>query len=188
MFRKAFPSLVDDWTLQGLQHGAVPKGTTPGSVFSNHVGIGGHPALTGFATDGYCAPVHTDPSAPRFTLGIRFDKPSSEPKSAGHFFFPDLQEASSDYVGVIVKQYTATIFLWQGKEFKHGSWIDHRGDENMKMESRSTGMVIVQKPLLLSLCHKHKGETVRYELLEGFHKYFRSRQNVERQKNSRMID
>jgi len=179
---------VDDWTLQGLQHGAIPKGSSPGPVFSNHVGVGGRPALTGFATHGYCSPVHTDTRDPRFTLGIRFDKPSSEPKSAGHFFFPDLQEASSDYVGVIVKQYTATIFLWQGKEFKHGSSIDHRGDENMKMESRSTGMVIVQKPLLLSLCHKHKGETVRYELLEGFHIYFRSRQNVEHQKNIIMID
>src|SRR5271163_2104448 len=101
MFRKAFPSLVD-WTLQGLQCDAVPKGTTPGLVFSNHVGIVGRPALTGFATHGYCSPVHTDTSDPRFTLGIRFDKPSSEPKSAGHFFFPDLQEASSDYVGVSI--------------------------------------------------------------------------------------
>ena len=179
---------MDDWTLQGLQHGAVPKGSSPSPVFSNHVGVGGRPALTGFATYGYCSPVHTDTRDPRFTLGIRFDKPSSEPKSAGHFFFPDLQEASSDYVGVIVKQYTATIFLWQGKEFKHGSWIDHRGDENMKMESRSTGMVIVQKPLLLSLSQKHERETVRYEPLEGFHMYFRSRQNVERQKNIIMVD
>ena len=178
---------MDDWTLQGLQHGAVPKGSSPGPVFSNHVGVGGRPALTGFATYGYCSPVHTDTRDPRFTLGIRFDKPSSEPKSAGHFFFPDLQEASSDYVGVIVKQYTATIFLWQGKEFKHGSLIDPRGDKNiLKMESpRSSGMVIVQKPLLLSLSRKHKRETVRYELLEGFHMYFRSRQNVERQKNIR---
>ena len=166
---------MDDWTLQGLQHGAVPKGSSPSPVFSNHVGVGGRPALTGFATYGYCSPVHTDTRDPRFTLGIRFDKPSSEPKSAGHFFFPDLQEASSDYVGVIVKQYTATIFLWQGKEFKHGSSIDPRGDKNiLKMESpRSSGMVIVQKPLLLSLSRKHKRETVRYELLEGFHMYFR---------------
>src|SRR5271168_868099 len=167
IFGKAFPSLVDDWTLQGLQHGAVPKGTTPGRVFSNHVGIGGHPALTGFATHGYCSPVHTDPSDPRFTLGIRFDKPSSEPKSAGHFFFPDLQEASSDYVGVIVRQYTATIFLWQGEKFKHGSSIDPRGDKNiLKTEIRSVGMVIVQKPLLLRLSQKHKQEPDRYKQLE----------------------
>jgi hypothetical protein len=103
MFGKAFPSLVDDLTLQGLQHGgAVPKGTTPDSVFSNRVG-GRAAALTRFATQGYCSPAHTDTRDPRFTLGIRFDKPSSEPKSAGHFFFPDLQEASSDYVLVIVK-------------------------------------------------------------------------------------
>jgi hypothetical protein len=173
---------VDDWTLRGLQHGAVPKGTTPGRVFSNHVG--GRPALTGFATHGYCSPVHIDPNDPRYTLGIRFDKPSSEPKSAGHFFFSDLQEASSDYVGVIVKQYTATIFLWQGKEFKHGSSIDPRGDKNIsKTESRSIGMVIVQKPLLLSLSQKHKRDTVRYELLEGFQIYVRSKQKVECQRN-----
>jgi hypothetical protein len=71
---------VDDWTLKGLQHGAVPKGTTPDSVFSNQVGVGGRAALTGFATQGYCSPVHTDTRDPRFTLGIRFDKPSSERK------------------------------------------------------------------------------------------------------------
>jgi hypothetical protein len=148
------------------------------------ISVGGRPALTGFATHGYCSPVHTDPNDPRFTLGIRFDKPPSEPKSAGQFFFPDLQEASSDYVGVIVKQYTATIFLWQGKEFKHGSSIDPRGDKNIsKTESRSIGMVIVQKLLLLSLSQKHKRDTVRYELLEGFHKYVRLKKMVECQKN-----
>src|SRR5271170_4100223 len=76
MFRKAVPSLVDDWTLQGLRRGAVPKGTTPGLVFSNHVGVGGRPALTGFATHGYCSPVHTDTRDPRFTLRIRFDSTS----------------------------------------------------------------------------------------------------------------
>jgi hypothetical protein len=172
---------VDDWTLRGLQHGAVPKGTTPDLVFSNHVG--GRLALTGFATRGYCSPVHTDPRDPRFTLGILFDKPSSELKSAGHFFFSDLQEASSDYVGVIVKQHTATIFLWQGKKFKHGSSIDHRGDKNIsKTESQSIGMVIVQKPLLLRFSQKHKRETDRYKELERFHKFVRSRQNIERQK------
>src|SRR5271170_4219393 len=64
---------------------AVPKGTAPDLVFSNHVGVGGRAALTGIATQGYCSPVHTDTRDPRFTLGIRFDKPSSEPKSACHF-------------------------------------------------------------------------------------------------------
>src|SRR5271155_179837 len=42
--------------IEGLQHGAVPKGKAPGSIFSNHVG--GRPALTGFATHGYCSPIH----------------------------------------------------------------------------------------------------------------------------------
>jgi hypothetical protein len=172
---------VDNWTLKGLKYGAVPKGTTSDSVFSNHVG--GRVALTGFATQGYCSPVHTDPRDPRFTLGIRFDKPSSEPKSAGYFFFSDLQEVSSDYVGVIVKQHTATIFLWQGKKFKHGSSIDQRGDNNIsKTESRSIGMVIVQKPLLLRFCQKHKREPDRYKELERFHAFVRSRQNIECQK------
>jgi hypothetical protein len=130
---------------------AVPKGTAPDSVFSNYVGVGGRAALTGIATQGHCAPVHTDTRDPRFTFGIRFDKPSSEPKSAGNFFFPNLQEASSDYIGVIVKQYTATIFLWQGKKLKHGSSIDRRGDKNIsKTEIRSIGMVIGQKPPLFS--------------------------------------
>jgi hypothetical protein len=130
---------------------AVAKSTAPDSVFSNHVGVGGRAALTGIATQGCCSPVHIDTREPRFTLGIRFDKPSSEPKSAGHFFFPYLQEASSDYVGVIVKQYTTTIFLWQGKKFKHGSSTDRRGDKNIsKTEIRSIGMVIGQKPLLFS--------------------------------------
>jgi len=40
----------------------------------------------------------------------------------------------------------------------------------LKTESRSIGMVIVQKPLLLSLSQKHKRETHdRYEQLERFH-------------------
>jgi len=149
--------------------------------FSNH--LGGRPALTGFATHAYCSPVHADFRDPRFTLGIRFNKLSSEPKSARHFFFPDLQETSSNHVGVIVKQYTGTIFFWQGRRLIHGSSIDPRGDKNIvKSEIRSIGMVIVQKPLLLSLSQKHKHETDRYEQLERFHIFVRSRQNVEREK------
>jgi hypothetical protein len=41
-------------------------------------------------------------------------------------------------------------------------------------------MVIVQKPLLLNLPQKHNQETDRYEQLERFHIFVRSRQNVER--------
>src|SRR5271170_1444658 len=55
--------------IEGLQHGAVPKGTAPGSIFSDHVG--GRPALTGFATHGYWSPIHIF-QGPRFTLRIRF--------------------------------------------------------------------------------------------------------------------
>jgi hypothetical protein len=87
-----------------------------------------------------------------------------------------------------VKQHTATIFLWQGKKFKHGSSIEPLGDKNIsKTESRSIGMVIVQKPLLLSLSQKHKRETDRYEQLERFHIFVRSRQNVEREKKEKNI-
>jgi len=78
-----------------------------------------------------------------------------------------------------VKQYTAMIFLWQGRRFKHGSSIDPRVS---KTEIRSIGMIIVQKPLLLSLSQKHKREPDRYKQLELFNKFVRYKKDVECEK------
>ena len=85
----------------------------------------------------------------------------------------------------LLKQLTQR--LWhearQGRRFKHGSSIDHWGDKNIsKTEIRSIRMAMVQKPLLLSLSQKHKCETDRYEQLERFHIFVRSRENVECEK------
>jgi hypothetical protein len=46
-------------------------------------------------------------------------------------------------------------------------------------------MVIVQKPLLLRCCQKHKREPDRYKHLERFHKFVRSRKKVECEKKIR---
>jgi len=48
-----------------------------------------------------------------------------------------------------------------------------------KTESQTIGMVIVQKPLLLSLSQKHKRETDRYEQLERFHIFVNVRKITE---------
>ena len=58
--------------------------------------------------------------------------------------------------------------------------------DTRKLRLRSVGMVIGQKPLLLlSLSQKHKCETDRYEQLERFHIFVRSRENVECEEKNR---
>jgi len=149
-----------------------------GSIFSNHVGS--RPALTEFATHWWIlfACTHLELDSTNRPLNRKVPATSSK--------FPELQEASSNYVGVIVKQYMATIFFRQGRRFKHGSSIDPWGDKNIsKTEIRSVGMVIGQKPLLLSLSQKHKHETDWYDQLERFHIFVRSRKNVECEKKNR---
>src|SRR4030095_10877072 len=127
---------------------------TPLLFHSHHTG--GHTAVTGFATHGYCTPVHKDPLDVGLTIRIRLDKPSSEPLTAGHFFYANLCEVNSPYIGVVVLQHRGTISTWSGKLFLHGSSIDPRGEMNIaKGETRSVGLVILRKALMLSLSHKY---------------------------------
>ena len=51
-----------------------------------------------------------------------------------------------------------------------------------KTESQTIGMVIVQKPLLLSLSQKHKREPDRYKQLGLFNKFVRYKKDVECEK------
>ena len=143
-------------------------------LFHSHC-IGNRPALTGFATHGYCTPVHRDPMDVGLTIGIRFYKPPSEPLTAGHFFYTNLCEVNSPSVGVVVLQLTGTISAWSAKVFLHGSSIDPRGEKNIpKKETRSVGLVVLRRSLMLSLSRKYISETqqrVAFKQLVEFYKF-----------------
>ena len=140
---------------------------------SHHTGA--HPAVTGFTTHGYCTPVHKDPLDVGLTIGIRLDKPPSEPLTAGHFLYVNLCEVNSPYIGVVVLQPRGTISAWSAKLFLHGSSIDPRGEKNIpKGETRSVGLVILRKALMLSLSQKYISDTrqrVGFEQILDFHEF-----------------
>jgi len=146
---------------------------TPLLFHSHHTG--GHPAVTGFATHGYCTPVHKDPLDIDLTIGIRLEKPPSEPLTAGHFFYANLCEVNSPDIGIVVLQPSGTISAWSAKLFLHGSSIDPLGEKNIpKGETRSVGLVILRKALMLSLSQKYISDTrqrVGFQQILDFHEF-----------------
>ena len=63
--------------------------------------------------------------------------------------------------GVVVEQPTGCIMIWQGGKHIHGSTVDTLANNSIPSDkpSVSTGMVITQKPLMLTLANNHKLET-----------------------------
>jgi hypothetical protein len=106
--------------------------------------------------------------------------------------YPTLK-AQGCKVGVIVEQPSEALMIWQGEKYLHGSSLNGQNfrkrrrmgnmsastwravQKRRKKEYQSTGMVITQKPLMVTLTKSHRDETnvvanVRgmlfYELLE----------------------
>src|SRR5216117_4454216 len=159
--------------MKGSVREQFQKVHTPLLFHSHHTG--GHPAVTGFATHGYCTPVHKDPLDIGLTIDIRLDKPLSEPLTAGHFFYANLCEVNSPDIGIVMLQPRGAISAWSAKLFLHGSSIDPRGEKNIpKGETRSVGLVILRKALMLSLSQNYISDTrqrVGFEQILDFHKF-----------------
>ena len=72
-------------------------------------------------------------------------------------------------------QTRGTISAWSAKLFLHGSSIDPRWEKNIpKGETRSVGLVILRKALMLSLSQKYISDTrqrVGFEQILDFHKF-----------------
>jgi hypothetical protein len=90
--------------------------------------------------------------------------------------YPTLK-AEGYKLGVIVEQPSETVMIWQGEKYLHGSslngqnfrkirWMGNMSastwravQKRREKEYQSTGMVITQKPLMVSLTKSHQDET-----------------------------
>jgi hypothetical protein len=143
-----FPKIVKEWIKEGLSHGVLPAGLKKAAV-------------TGYATQAYCAPIHRDVKDSKWTAGWRCLRGKNEPPEAYQFVFMQLHHESANMAGVVVEQPGGCIMIWQGGRNIHGSTVNTLTNNIIPRDepSISTGMVITQKPLMLTLANKHKLET-----------------------------
>ena len=143
-----FPKIVQEWIKEGLSHGVLLAGLKKAAV-------------TGYATQAYCAPIHRDVKDSKWTAAWRCLRGKYEPPEAYQFVFMHLHHESPKIAGVVVEQPTGCIMIWQGGKHIHGSTVDTLANNSIPSDkpSVSTGMVITQKPLMLTLANNHKLET-----------------------------
>jgi hypothetical protein len=129
--------MVKRWRKATLISGAIPTG---------NLGV----AVTAFFTWCYAAAVHKDPTDKDLTAAIRIYRHSSEHKWAHHFYYLTLGSASTAPTpdGVLVKQASGTVWLFDARRFPHGTTIAKDGVRPRE----SLGMVLVQKKGMLHGC------------------------------------
>src|SRR5213078_1752930 len=122
-----------------LQSGALPTGDT---------GV----AATAFLIWCYAAATHLDPGDLDLTVALRIYRDNREHPWAHHFLYGTLASTSPVYAntqGVLIKQDTGTMWLFDASKYWHGSSIA----VNRIQPRHSTGIAMVLKKTMFSWLH-----------------------------------